>query len=165
MEIKGKQILFSFLITAFLLACNSDSVHKDLVDFDDYQWAVADIQVFEFEIKDNSQELNINYLLRNAIQYPFYNIYLKSSLKDSSGAVLSSGMEELILFDGKTGKPLGNGLGDLFDHRIAAAQYKNVKFPYKGKYTFEIQQNMRPDPLVGILSIGFEINLPDKKKD
>ncbi len=165
MEIMAKQVLTSLLVAALLIGCNSDSVHKDLVDFDGYQWAVDDVQTFEFEIKDNSKIYNINYLLRNAIQYPFYNIYLKSSLKDTSGTGLNSGMEELILFDEVTGKPMGDGLGDLFDHRIAAAQYKNVKFPYNGKYTFEIQQNMRPDPLVGIMSIGFEINLLESKKD
>lgn len=149
----------------FLYGCNSNSVHKDLVDFDDYQWAVDDTQNFEFEIDDSTKVYHINYLLRNAIQYPFYNIYLKSALKDSAGNELMSGMEELILFDQKSGKPKGDGLGDLFDHRIAAAQYKKVKFPYKGKYSFEIQQNMRPDPLVGILSIGFEINLPEETAD
>lgn len=151
-------VLFAF----FLYGCNSNSVHKDLVDFDDYEWAVDDTQSFDFEIEDSTKVYHINYLLRNAIQYPFYNIYLKSSLKDSSGKELRFGMEELILFDQKSGKPLGDGLGDLFDHRIAAAQYKKVKFPYNGKYSFELQQNMRPDPLVGILSIGFEINLPEE---
>jgi gliding motility-associated lipoprotein GldH len=165
MEIKVKHLLANFIITVLLIGCNSDSLHKDLVDFDGYQWAVDDVQTFEFEIKDNSKAYNINYLLRSAVQYPFYNIYLKSSLKDTSGTILNSGMEELILFDETTGKPLGDGLGDLFDHRIAAAQYKRQKFPYKGKYTFEIQQNMRPDPLVGIMSIGFEINLPEPKQD
>lgn len=159
----SKRILLSFLIVVALMGCNSDTVHKDLVDFKDYQWAVDDVQTFDFEIKDNSKPLAINYLLRNAIQYPFYNIYLKSTLKDSAGIEINTGMEELILFDEKSGKPLGDGLGDLFDHRIAAAQYKNMKFPYKGKYTFEIQQNMRPDPLVGIMSIGFEIDLAEKK--
>lgn len=160
--IKAKPILFGFLILLSIAGCKSDAVHKDLVDFDDYQWPMDDTQKFEFEIKDSGKMYNISYLLRNAIQYPFYNIYLKSALKDSSGNELKSGMEELILFDEKTGEPLGDGLGDLYDHRIAAAQYKNIVFPYKGKYSFEIQQNMRPDPLVGILSIGFEINLPEK---
>ena len=141
-------------------ACSSEAVHKDLVDFDGYQWAAEDIQSFEFEIDDNSKSFQLNYLLRNAIQYPFYNIYLKSALKDSSGNILGQGMEDLVLFDQKTGKPKGDGLGDLFDHRIGAALYKDLKFPYNGKYSFEIQQNMRPDPLVGIMSISFEITQP-----
>jgi len=151
-----------FICSLLVSACNSDSVHKDLVDFDGYEWAAADVKSFDFEIEDNSRIFQVNYLLRNALQYPFSNIYLKSALKDSSGNVLVQGMEVLVLFDEKTGKPKGDGLGDLFDHRIGAAQYKDLKFPYNGKYSFEIQQSMRPDPLVGIMSIGFEILEPKK---
>lgn len=128
-----------------------------MVNFEKYEWAADDVKKFEFEINDNSQAYQLNYLLRNAVSYPFYNIYLKTWLRDSTGNELKSGMEEVILFDEKTGKPFGDGLGDLFDQRVTASQYRDFKFPYAGKYTFEMQQNMRPDPLVGILSIGFEI--------
>ena len=153
------------MLSAGLLACDSNAIHKDLVEFDNYEWAADDIKSFDFEIKDNTQPYQLNYLLRNAINYPFYNIYLKTWLRDSTGKELKSGMEEVILFDEKTGKPFGDGLGDLFDQRVTASQYKNFKFPYAGKYTFEMQQNMRPDPLVGILSIGFEIVNPVMAKE
>ncbi len=161
---KKVYILVICLFAGTLASCDSGAVHKELIDFDDAVWEVDDVKSFEFTIEDNSKSYSINYLLRNAVQYPFYNIYLKSWLKDSTGIELKSGMEELLLFDEKTGKPLGDGLGDLFDHRINASQYKNIKFPYKGKYTFEIQQNMRPDPLEGILSVGMEVRLPVEKK-
>ncbi len=150
-----------FILAVGVWACDPGAVHKDLAKFDDYKWAADDIKKFEFEIKDNTEVYQLNYLLRNAINYPFYNIYLKTWLRDSTGQDLKSGMEEVILFDEKTGKPFGDGLGDLFDPRVTASQYRGLKFPYAGKYTFEMQQNMRPDPLVGILSIGFEIVKPE----
>ncbi|WP_304233382.1 gliding motility lipoprotein GldH [Jiulongibacter sediminis] len=152
----NKIIIFLFAAGA-LWACNDAAIHKEIVDFKDAEWAVDDIQKFIFEVKDNTKSYSINYMLRNAAQYPFYNIYLKSWLKDSTGASLESGMEELMLFNEKSGKPLGDGLGDLFDHKIGAAQYRDIKFPYNGTYTFELQQNMRPDPLLGIMSVGFEV--------
>ncbi|MFT4734992.1 MAG: gliding motility-associated lipoprotein GldH [Algoriphagus sp.] len=157
-----KRASLAVICSVLMSACTSDSVHKDLVDFDAYEWAATDVKSFDFEIDDNSKTFQVNYLLRNALQYPYYNIYLKSALKDSAGNVLMQGMEELILFDEKTGKPKGDGLGDLFDHRIGAAQYKDLKFPYPGNYSLELQQSMRPDPLVGIMSIGFEILNPKK---
>lgn len=156
---KNKLIVLSLLVFGSI-SCDSSAVHKDLAEFDNYEWAAGDIKKFEFEIKDNEQAYQLNYLLRNAINYPFYNIYLKTWLRDSTGKELKSGMEEVILFEEKTGKPYGDGLGDLFDQRVTASQYRNFKFPYQGKYTFEMQQNMRPDPLVGILAIGFEIVKP-----
>lgn len=146
-----------FALASVVFGCGQSAVYKDLQDCENGEWAIADVKRFEFEILDASKSYRINYLLRNAEQYPFYNIYLKSWLKDSTGKSMKSGMEELILFDEKTGKPLGDGLGDLFDHRFAASQYKVVRFPSAGKYSFEIQQNMRPDPLVGLLSVGIEV--------
>lgn len=151
------KIILLLVTVSALWACNDAAIHKEIIDFKDAEWAVDDIRKFTFEVKDNSKVYSINYMLRNAVQYPFYNIYLKSWLKDSTGATLESGMEELMLFDEKSGKPLGDGLGDLFDHKIGAAQYRNIRFPYNGFYTFELQQNMRPDPLLGIISVGFEV--------
>lgn len=157
MKTKVNKIVIFLCMTWVFWACNDAAIHKEIVDFDNAEWAVEDIRKFTFEVRDNSKTYSINYLLRNAVQYPFYNIYLKSWLKDSTGTELESGMEELLLFDQKSGKPMGDGLGDLFDHKIGAAQYRAVKFPYNGTYTFELQQNMRPDPLVGIMAVGFEV--------
>ena len=57
--------------------------------------------------------------------------------------------------DEKTGKPMGDGLGDLFDHKIIAL--KNYRFPRAGKYTFKVRQYMRQDPLPAILSMGVSV--------
>ncbi len=154
---KRKINLFAVVVAFFLISCGDQAVYKEIRDFQNGEWKIANIQKFQFEINDNSQPLRINYMIRNAVGYPYYNLYLKNTLKDSTGKVLEQGMEELILFDEKTGKPKGDGLGDLFDHRIGAGQYTSFQFPYVGKYTFEIQQNMRPDPLVGLMSIGIEV--------
>ncbi|MGR3810726.1 gliding motility lipoprotein GldH [Jiulongibacter sp. NS-SX5] len=153
----ANKIILIALMCAGLLGCTDSAIHKEIVDFDNAEWQIDDIKTFSFEVKDSSKTYQINYLLRNAVQYPYYNIYLKSWLKDSTGSELISGMEELILFDEKTGKPKGDGLGDLFDHKIGAAKYQELRFPTNGTYTFEIQHNMRPDPLMGMLSIGFEV--------
>ena len=57
--------------------------------------------------------------------------------------------------DEKTGKPMGDGLGDLFDHKIIAL--KNYRFSRAGKYTFKVRQYMRQDPLPAILSMGVSV--------
>ena len=152
------------LVALTVWSCNSATIHKDMVEIDNQEWPIKDIKKFEFEISDASMPADVIYLVRNAINYPYYNLYLKCSLKDSSGNVIKTGMEELILFDEQTGKPKGDGMGDLFDHEVAAAQFTGVKFPKKGTYFFEIQHNMRPDPLTGIMSIGIEIKDPSLEK-
>lgn len=140
-----------------MLSCDEGAIYKAYNEIPEAEWLVEEQKDFEFEITDNSKPTEVFYLVRNAVQYPFYNLYLKTSLKDSTGKDLIGGMEELILFDQKTGKPKGDGLGDLFDQRVSSAQMKGYSFPYNGTYTLTIQHNMRPDPLVGLLGIGVEI--------
>jgi gliding motility-associated lipoprotein GldH len=146
-------VSFGLLLTS----CTEDALYKGYEEIPTAEWKIDEVKAFKFEIKDNTKPTTLNYLVRNAINYPFYNLYLKATLKDSLGNVLQSGMDQLILFDEKTGKPLGDGMGDLFDQRVAAPKYKNYKFPYSGKFTLELQHNMRPDPLVGLLGVGIEI--------
>lgn len=148
-----------------VFGCNSSALYKGYEEIPSAEWKMDDEKSFEFEIKDNSKKVSINYLVRNSVDYPFYNLYLKSILKDSTGKVLVSGMDQLILFNEKTGKPLGDGLGDLFDQRVTASKYETFQFPYNGKYSFEIQHNMRPDPLLGLLGVGIEIIDLSKSKD
>lgn len=152
----NKFLLLLFLSLAFL-SCDDKALYKSYEEIPNAEWKMEDIKTFEFEIKDNTKPTLLHYLVRNAVQYPFYNLYLKATLKDSTGKILQTGMDQMILFDEKTGKPLGDGMGDLFDQRVVAPRYQNYKFPYNGKYSMELQHNMRPDPLLGLMGIGLEI--------
>jgi gliding motility-associated lipoprotein GldH len=82
-------------------------------------------------------------------------LYVTYYLLDEQGKQLSARLQELILMDATTGKPLGDGLGDIFDHQIVSLQ--NYKFNKRGKYTFKIKQYMRQDPLPDIMSIGIRV--------
>lgn len=156
----------SFFIFSFFLisSCHSDGVFKDHEDIEDGMWYIKNEPLFTFEIKDASQPYTLYYLVRNGIAYPYYNLYLKRYLLDDKNKVISEALNELILMDEKTGKPLGDGAGDLFDHKIVAL--KNYKFPKAGKYTFKIRQYMRQDPLPMILSVGVSVeqNSPQNKE-
>ncbi len=146
-----------------VFSCTNNGEIKEIRDFKDGKWPVSKKEVFSFDIKDISREYQMNFLIRNSVSYPYYNLYLNQVLTGPSGEVLSSSMDEVILFEEKTGKPYGDGLGDIFDHRIKAPKYRNFRFPKPGKYKWVISHNMRPDPLNGILSAGIEI-VPEKAK-
>lgn len=147
-----------------LFACDSTAVYKQTADIKDSKWLIKDVPSFTFEIKDETQAYNIYYVVRNTISYPYYNLYLNRRLIDATTKKpLSIRMEEITLFDGKSGKPLGNGIGDIFDHRVISSTFSNYKFPKKGKYTLQVEQYMRQNPLVGIVSIGIVIEPALKK--
>lgn len=151
-------VCLSVLFVALALTyCTPRNDFKAINDLKDNAWSIDSTQSFTFTITDVSKSYDFYYLIRNATAYPFYNLYISRSLTDSTGTVMSKSMEELILFDAKTGKPLGSGLGDIFDHKFKIKSLSNYRFKGAGEYTFSIEQNMRQDPLVGVMSVGVSI--------
>ncbi|AUD05240.1 gliding motility lipoprotein GldH [Spirosoma pollinicola] len=150
---KGLRLL---LCTVLLIGgCDTNAVYKEYTDIDDGKWYIKNAPSFTFEIADASQLYNIYYNLRNSVSYGYYNLYLTRYLRDASGKEIESRLDELILMDPKTGKPNGDGLGDLFDHKFLIK--RNYRFPKPGKYTMQLKQYMRQDPLLNIMSVGITV--------
>ena len=151
-----KYALLSCLLLLFVLSsCDKNRVFEKNKDFKDNTWAIADIQEFKFEIKDTAPKYAIYFNIRNAIFYEYYNLYLKHTLIGPDGKEISTNLHELFLMDKKTGEPLGDGAGDIFDHQVLAL--KNQTFTQPGTYTIKLQQYMRRDPLPGIMAVGVRV--------
>ena len=151
-----KYALLSCLLLLFALSsCDKNRVFEKNKDFKDNTWAIADIQEFKFEIKDTVPKYAIYFNIRNAIFYEYYNLYLKHTLIGPDGKEISTNLHELFLMDKKTGEPLGDGAGDIFDHQVLAL--KNQTFTQPGTYTIKLQQYMRRDPLPGIMAVGVRV--------
>ena len=147
-----------FLLIISLGACSDPArVYERNIDFPQKMWLADSIAEFEFEIEDGGQEYNLYYNVRNSISYPYHNLYVQHTLEDSVGNVLSKALQNMDLFDPVTGAPRGEGLGDIFDHRILAIEHH--EFPGKGVYRFKIQQFMRQDSLPLILSMGLRVEI------
>lgn len=153
---KNYLLLGSFLLLLVLSGCNKNRVFEKNNDFPDNSWKIADIQKFEFEIKDTSKKYNIYFNVRNAVFYEYYNLYVKHTLTSPDGKEVSANLHEIFLMDKKSGKPLGEGAGDIFDHQTLAL--KNQQFAQPGKYTITLQQYMRRDPLPGIMAVGVRVD-------
>lgn len=123
-------------------------------------WALVHKPVFQFEIPENAPPHEFTYIIRNSIQYPYYNVFVRYTLKNEKKEVIQSKLEEILLFNPKSGKPYGAGLGDLFDHKIRSTSLnKGVPLP-AGKYSLELEQFMRQDTLAGILTVGISLETP-----
>lgn len=149
-----KVILF-LLVIAVLASCDSQRVFEQNNDIESGNWKKEEIQKFEFEITDVDRSYNIFYNIRYTVAYPFHNIYLTYTLRDESGTVITSDLQNMDVFDKKTGEPIGSGLGDLFDLQILSL--KNHQFKKSGKYSFSVQQFMRKDSLPEISSVGIRV--------
>ena len=138
-----------------LLACDSRTVYKSHEEIKDAQWYADYKPVFEVNIEESTAKYNAYYLLRTAVQYPYYNLYLTRKITGPDGKVISHDLVELKVSDETTGKPYGRGLGDLFDQKIPFL--RNHVFDSTGSYKFEIGQSMRQNPLPFVMSIGISV--------
>ncbi|MES2516524.1 MAG: gliding motility lipoprotein GldH [Bacteroidota bacterium] len=148
-------IFLSLFFICLLLSCDSTTILKDNYDIPDAKWFIKDTPTFTFEVTDNQMAYNIFYNVRNNRNYLYYNIYLSHYLFDPKGKIIHQKLDEIILFDQVTGKPVGEGLGDIYDHKVLA--FKDFHFPQKGKYKIQIRQYMRQNPLLDVVSAGVSI--------
>lgn len=153
--IKGVLLALLAICSFILTSCDSNTILKDNYDIPDAKWYIKDTPTFTFEVKDTLTAYNVFYTIRNNRSYPYYNLYLTHYLTSPSGKIIHQKLDEVILFDQSTGRPLGEGLGDIYDHKVLA--FKDFHFPQKGTYKIQIRQYMRQDPLVDIVSAGFSI--------
>jgi gliding motility-associated lipoprotein GldH len=150
------KLLLPLLLLVGLCNCSDPSrVFEKNIDLPENIWLADSVATFEFEIKDAEVEYDLYYNIRNSLSYPYHNLYIRHTLEDSLGNMINSALQNMDLFDPITGKPLGEGLGDIFDHRILAIS--NQKFPRDGWYRFKMQQFMRQDSLPLILSVGLRV--------
>lgn len=143
------------LCLALFSSCDDSRVYDNYSDFDDQVWPMDSVQRFTFSISDTSQQYLLSHLVRNTADYSYYNLYMRFTLEDSLHQVIQSELQEVILFDPKTGNPYGSGLGDIFSHEFPALE--GFRFPHAGSFTFSVQQYMRTKSLAGIQSVGLRV--------
>lgn len=146
---------FLILLTGWLAGCDTNAVFKDNVDIPEGRWFVKQVPSFGFDIQDTTVRYNVFYNVRSGRTYPFYNLYLTRYLYDARGKLIGKNLDQLLLADATTGKPLGTGLGDLYDHKVLAL--KAYQFPASGHYTVKIEQYMRQNPLPDVYSVGVTV--------
>lgn len=154
-----RNILILFMIIFLLVSCDKKTIFNQNQDFKSAKWFIKEECKFDITIDDPAQGYKLYYNVRNNLTYPYYNLYVTRSLYDEKGKKIEEKLNEIILADEKTGRPLGSGLGDIYDHKVLIT--KTYKFPNKGKYTMKIKQSMRQNPLPDLLSFGIAIEKPN----
>ena len=147
-------LCFFGLLLVLATACDSARVYQEYNDLEQLFWHVDSVQRFDFEIEDTDLNYNLLATFRNDASYPYYNLYFQYVLLDSLDT-LKKQLTEVNLFDPKSGEPLGDGLGNLFDHQ--AMLEENITFEKAGTYSLTLQHFMRLDTLPLIMSVGARV--------
>ena len=149
-----KLILLSLgLLSLVLLSCDRNRVYEDNFLIENGTWNASKPAVFDVEITRLTDKYNVYLNVRNALEYPYSNLFLFLSTSYPDGKK-SVDTLELRLAD-LDGRWLGSGMGSVKFSRFMLK--KGVLFPQKGHYHFEMMQAMRVNELKGIRDIGLRI--------
>lgn len=154
---KYLKCLLFLILSSCLFSCDENRIYENNIDIKEGIWEKEKALDFDFAIENSDQLYNLYYNIRYSNTYPYYNFFSRYFIYDSSGKEIKSIPlpEDMFLFNPKTGEPYGNGIGDIYDHRISFL--KDYKFPYSGKYKIRILQYMRKESLSGIVSFGIRV--------
>jgi gliding motility-associated lipoprotein GldH len=139
----------------FWTGCDSSGIYHQFHRFESRCWSKDEMPEFTFVITDTAVAYNLYTNLRYDRDYLFSNLYFNWTLRDSSGT-LQEKLTNAMLFDQKSGKPLGSSaIGFVFDEQVALLS--NYRFGKPSTYTLRLEQFMRRDTLPGIRSVGLRV--------
>lgn len=153
------------MLATFMLllpvSCDKSRIYEKNVNIDKYVWNSSFVPTYTVNIQDTSMLYNIFVNVRHADMYPYQNIWLIVDTHFPSGDTASSRIEIMLAND--EGKWYGEGLGDIWDFRTQIQENSFFRLP--GTYTFSIRQNMRQDPLPGIMAVGLRVENTGMKRN
>jgi gliding motility-associated lipoprotein GldH len=106
------------------------------------------------DVADPVQSYNIYFRVRNTASYRYSNIFVL--LHISGGGMKKQTRRFEYKLAEADGQWTGSGSGNLFTSVVP--MITGYKFPNKGKYLLEIEQNMRDNPLREISDAGIKIS-------
>jgi gliding motility-associated lipoprotein GldH len=153
------KFLIVFIPCLALLSCDRNGVYDENINTQKNSWSETNTAQFQVEVKDTISSHNIYVNIRNTTDYSNSNLFLFITTTSPAGFTKLDTLE-CFLAD-EQGKWLGKGFGYIRDNRIL---YKrNIRFPLKGSYKFDLKQAMRTEELKGIASVGIRVERNNHK--
>ncbi|MBD1393563.1 gliding motility lipoprotein GldH [Mucilaginibacter glaciei] len=150
------KLIFGGLITLVLLSaqgCTDPGAVMDRnTEIPNHNWAYVNRIKFDVKIDDETIPYNLYLNLRVGGGYRYANIYFLVSQTHLNKKATTRYQKMLANPDGEW---LGSGSGNLYSFQLPLR--RQYKFPAKGTYHFEIEQNMRDNPLHEVSDVGLRV--------
>lgn len=140
-------------------ACVPSNVFEKNVDIPNHQWKHEFKPHLEFDITDTTSFYAMYLTMRHTDAYPFSNIWLNLRTLAPGTLQFTQSRIEVPLAQAD-GKWLGRHMNELFeiaDHQMPLQGNGVLKFNRTGRYTIELEQIMRTDPLPQVMSVGIRL--------
>ncbi|MDR2410017.1 MAG: gliding motility lipoprotein GldH [Bacteroidales bacterium] len=154
-----KKKIFASWICFLLLVCscdNSQYLFSGNTVIENEVWHVDNQIPFRFTVTDTQQIYKIGFNIRYTNAYPVQNIYIFLH------TVFPNGMKAHDTIDINLFSPEGEPLGKRGKTIELLEYFSRVQFPQTGQYTMSLEQAMRTDSLLGMVSVGLYIAKPKK---
>ncbi len=148
----------SCFIMALLLAFTGCSDPKRVMDesisIANHNWIYGNKIKFDVDIQDTQAAYNLYLNVRVTSAYRYSNMFVLVYQSQGPTKKATTTRYELKLAS-PTGEWLGKGSGSMYSYQIPFKQ--QYRFPVAGKYHFEIEQNMRDNPLRSVSDVGLRV--------
>ncbi|MDB5143271.1 MAG: gldH [Mucilaginibacter sp.] len=141
------------LVMLFLNGCTDPGAITDQnTPIENHNWSYANRIKNSVKIDDTSIPYNLYINLRVTGEYKYSNIFV---LIRKNGPKLKGVTRYEVKLANPDGEWLGQGSGNLYSYQVPFLT--DFKFPEKGTYTFEMEQNMRDNPLHEVNDVGLRV--------
>ena len=155
MKAVHKLFLVVFPVLMLLLAsgcADPNTVTDQNTAIENQNWSYANRIKNSVKIDDPNIPYNLYINLRVTGEYKYSNIFV---LIHRTGPKLKGVTRYEVKLANPDGEWLGQGSGNLYSYQVPFLT--NFKFPEKGTYTFEMEQNMRDNPLHEVNDVGLRV--------
>lgn len=135
------------------LGCNTNNLVDVNIEMPKRNWSYVNTIKAVVDVKDISKPYSVYFKLRHTTDYRYSNVFILLHIKGPHTKKETKRYEyRLARPDGQW---LGSGSGNLFTYKLDLLS--GYHFPEAGKYEFEIEQNMRDNPLKEISDAGLTV--------
>ena len=154
MKAAGIPLVIALFFSLLFIACrDSQSVTDENQEIIGRNWSYVNKIRVPVTIEDPSLAYNIYINLRHTADYRYSNVFIRIHMSGPNGKESTERKEFKLAYP--DGEWLGKGSDNMYSYQLP---YKmNYRFPAKGKYIFELEQNMRDNPLKEITDAGLRV--------
>ena len=148
--------VFYFLISVSILffSCTAPvGVFEKNIPIPKQQWESSFRPEIVFNVKDTVSSYNIYIVVRHSDAYNFNNMWVNATVQQPGDSARSQRFNLLLATNEKGW--MGSAMDDIYEQRVLIQP--QTKFLKPGDYHFTLEQVMREDPLLHVLSMGIRV--------